>query len=145
MTQNRTTLVFLTLALTLFLLGTSGCASSKSSQSFRTSFLPSLPHAAPAPDSALDSPPPSNVDFYGKTVPNPLVAMAAAPTPTDTELRLMRAQERFDAGKRAYAQGNADLARVEFDKSIDILLATPENAADRERIERRLEQIVDAV
>ena len=144
MTQKRSIPIFFTLALTVLLLGISGCASSKS-QSFRSSFLPSLPHTAPDADSALDSAPPSNSDLYGKAVPNPLVAMAAAPKPTDTELRLMRAQERFDAGKRAYGQGNADLARDEFDKAIDILLATPEKATDRDRIERRLEQIVDAV
>jgi membrane-bound lytic murein transglycosylase D len=36
-------------------------------------------------------------------------------------------------------------ARQEFDKAIDTLLATPETALDRGRIERRLEQIVDAI
>jgi membrane-bound lytic murein transglycosylase D len=71
--------------------------------------------------------------------------MAAPPKPTETEFRLMRAQERFEAGKRAYAQGDLATARQEFDKAIDTLLATPESAPDRERIERRLEQIVDAI
>jgi membrane-bound lytic murein transglycosylase D len=144
MTQDRPIPVFLSLAFLVLLLATFGCASSKS-QSFRSSFLPPIPHTAPDSDPALDTPPPANSDLYGKAMPNPLVAMAAPAKPTDTELRLMRAQERFEAGKRAYGQGSADLARENFDKAIDILLATPENAPDRDRIERRLEQIVDAV
>src|SRR5947209_2181975 len=130
------------LFLVTLLLAASGCGPSKS-QSFHSSFLPSLPHTAP--ESAEQNVLPANPTLYGRETPNPLVEMAAVPKPTDTELRLMRAQERFEAGKRAYSQGDLATARHEFDKAIDILLATPERAPDRGRIERRLEQIVDAV
>ncbi len=140
MTQDRRIPVCLSLAFLVLYLATCGCASSKS-QSFRTSFLPALPQPSPAPD----PPPPATPDLFATAMPNPLVAMLAVPKPTDTERRLMRAQERFEAGKRAYGQGNTGVAREEFDRAVDILLATPENAPDRERIERRLEQIVDAV
>ncbi len=126
----------------LLLVAASGCGPSKS-QSFRSSFLPSLPHTNA--ETAEQSTPPAGPNLYGRETPNPLAEMAAAPKPTDTEFRLMRAQERFEAGKRAYAQGDLAAARNEFDKAVDTLLATPESAPDRARIERRLEQIVDAV
>jgi membrane-bound lytic murein transglycosylase D len=127
---------------TLLFLTASGCGPSKS-QSFRTAFLPSLPHTTS--ESAEQNVPPAAPNLYAGETPNPLAGMAAPPKPTETEFRLMRAQERFEAGKRAYAQGDLAAARQDFDKAIDTLLATPEAAPDRARIERRLEQIVDAV
>jgi membrane-bound lytic murein transglycosylase D len=145
MTQRRGTVHHPLIAIFFLLfLVLSGCGPSKS-QSFHSSFLPALPHSSPDAEADGQPVPPPSPNLYAREMPNPLAGMAAAPKPTDTEFRLMRAQERFDAGKRAYAQGDIVLARQEFDKAIDILLATPENAPDRSRIESRLEQIVDAV
>jgi membrane-bound lytic murein transglycosylase D len=57
----------------------------------------------------------------------------------------MRAQEQFEQGRKAYERGDLEEARRGFDLAIDTLLSTPENAPDRARIERRLEQIADKI
>lgn len=59
--------------------------------------------------------------------------------------RIRRAEERFEAGKRLYLQGEFAAAREEFDKAIDMLLTSPESAPDRLLMEKKLEQLVDRI
>jgi membrane-bound lytic murein transglycosylase D len=63
----------------------------------------------------------------------------------EIEKRLQKAEERFEAGKRAYLAGDASLARAEFDRALDILLTAPDDLSDRHRLERRLDEMVDSI
>ena len=83
--------------------------------------------------------------MYANVQPNPVISLAAPPRLTETERRVLQAQEHFDAGKVAYHDGRIEEARREFNRAVDILLATPDNAADRARVQRRLEQLIDDV
>jgi len=61
------------------------------------------------------------------------------------DVRIRRAEERFQEGKRLYAKGDRENARARFDDAIDILLGTPEAAADRTKVDRKLEELVTAI
>jgi membrane-bound lytic murein transglycosylase D len=115
-----------------------GCAASKP-QAFATSFLPSTPLATPAAI-PIEPPPHVNQNLYALKTPN--LPPAIHP---EIERRLKASEERFEAGKRAYQGGDAKLARTEFDRSLDILLSTPEDMPDRHRVERRLDELVDSI
>jgi len=58
---------------------------------------------------------------------------------------MVRAQDHFDAGKRLYQSGDMAGARQEFDRAMDLLLSAPENLPDRQRLERRLDQMADSI
>lgn len=70
---------------------------------------------------------------------------APASRPGLTEQSLRRADERFQAGRRLLAGGDRDGARREFDRAIDILLASAESLPDRQRIEKKCEELVDLI
>ncbi len=116
----------------------SGCASTKP-QSFANSFLPSPPLPAPAPI-AIEQPPRVAQTLYVSETPH-----LAPKTLPEIERRLNTAEERFEAGKRAYQAGDFKLARTEFDRSLDVLLSAPEELPDRHRLERRLDELVDSI
>ncbi|MBI4909648.1 MAG: transglycosylase SLT domain-containing protein [Acidobacteria bacterium] len=59
--------------------------------------------------------------------------------------RIRRADERFEAGRKLYLQGEFAAAREEFDKAIETLLASSETAPDRLRMEKKLEDLVDRI
>jgi membrane-bound lytic murein transglycosylase D len=67
------------------------------------------------------------------------------PRPSDVDMRIRRADDRFRRGKQMYDQGDVVEARVEFDAAIDILLTTPDQLPDRYKIEAKLEQLVAAI
>ena len=64
---------------------------------------------------------------------------------TDTDFILRRAEDRFAAGKKAIQDGRTADARSEFDKAIEILLTAPEDTAERPRLEKRLQEMIDAI
>ena len=65
--------------------------------------------------------------------------------PTQSTLRMQRAEERFKAGRELYQSGDVEAAREAFDRAVDILLGTPENVPDRAKVEKRLEEMVAAI
>ena len=141
MTQYGRITPFLLILCLVLLLSSVGCAPTQS-PSFRSSFFaPSAPSADIEPGPASVAQP----NLFAKEMPNPLPPVLKPAGPTETELRMMRAQERVEAGKKAYEQGDFGRARAEFDAAIDLLLSTPDNAPDRSRIERRLEQVADTI
>src|SRR5271168_77330 len=125
----------------------SGCAATTSrTQSFATSFLP----AAPPPDALSTSEPPPVVagpSAYANEKPNLLEHLMAAQTAlSETDVRIHKADDSFEAGKRAYQAGDAAKARREFDRALDILLTGPDgNAAERARLEKKVDQLVDRI
>ncbi len=116
------------------------CAASKS-QSFKMSFLPATPSAELEP---IAEPPAADHPMYRSEMPI-LPALALPPRPSEADLRIRRAEEQFESGKRAYQDGNSDEARKSFNRAVDILLGTPENAADRQKMERRLDEMVNSI
>jgi len=124
----------------------SGCATTNRTQSFAMSFLP----AAPSPDALSTSEPPPVVtgpSAYANEKPNLLEHIMAAQTAlSETDVRIHQADDSFEAGKRAYQAGDAAKARREFDRALDILLTGPDgNAAERARLEKKVDQLVDRI
>ncbi len=66
-------------------------------------------------------------------------------TMSATDPRFEKAQELFASGKALFQQGKKDQARREFDQAIDLLLAATENAPDRARLEKKLEDLIDRI
>lgn len=140
--------------LLISILGLAGCTASPRAELFRSSFLPHTPKAAiqeaspqesPAePGAILEAPPVSNIP-PSRQVPNFLRNEPSMPPRPQLDGRLRRADERFEAGKRLYLQGEFAAAREEFDKAIDTLLTSPESAPDRLRMEKKLEELVERI
>ena len=68
--------------------------------------------------------------------------LTVPPRPSQADNRIRRADERFSAGKRLALMGDVQAARTEFDAAVEILLSTPEDLADRLKVETRLEMMV---
>ena len=117
-----------------------GCAPS---QSFRTSFLPpAAPGArsyyAPEPP-ALDAPV-EMTDSPRFISPLPPVSIGSR-----ADVLIREADWHFQAGRAHYQVGDARAARREFDRAIDVLLSAPEDAVLRVSIDKKLEDLVDAI
>lgn len=132
----------------------SGCAT-PGAQRFGMSFLPAIVRPAKEPvhlaarepvQVALEDPPPvPNNKWLTESHTFLKPAIAFPPRPSDVDLRLRRASDRFNKGRELFQQGETAAARVEFDAAIDILLGTPEGLTDRHKVETRLEQMVLAI
>src|SRR5688572_5329276 len=100
----------------------SGCAT-PGAQRFGMSFLPAVPRQSPeVMAAALEAPPvPGNkwiTESHAFLKPN----IEFPPRPSLVDLRLRRADDRFNQGRELYNQGDIAGARVEFDAAIDTLL-----------------------
>ena len=78
------------------------------------------------------------------------VAKEAAPSPivfrpTESDLLIQQAEERFRNGKKAFQERDYDRARVEFDAAIDVMLTASDNPTDRRLFEAKLEDMVDTI
>ena len=62
-----------------------------------------------------------------------------------TDECLRKADLHFSNGRQYYFQGNLASAHREFDAAINTLLTAPENAPDRKRLERRLDELCDLI
>jgi len=108
------------------------------------SFMPPAPKQAVA-SAVVDTP---QVVETVKITATPVFMKASLqvpPKPSQTDMRVRRADERFYAGKKAYLDGELATARNEFDKAVDLLLTTPDNVPDRYKIEKKLEELVAAI
>ncbi len=65
--------------------------------------------------------------------------------PSDIDFLLKKADDRFAAGKRAAQEGRKEDARREFNAALEALLTAPESLPDRARLERRLEELAEAI
>jgi membrane-bound lytic murein transglycosylase D len=109
------------------------------------SFLPPAPKNAVLVDPIAEAPRveanlylPSTATFVNPTLRVP-------PRPTAADMRIKRAEERYQTGRRFYEQGRVEEARREFDAAIDVLLGTPEDAPDRHKVEKKLEALVATI
>lgn len=123
-----------------------GCAPTSKPQQYRSSFLPPAPRVPEAPEAEpLESQPPSVSKEFIRELPKVLPNETAMAKGSEIDSRLHRADERFEAGKKAYQEGNVEDARRSFDQAVDILLGAPDGAPDRAKLERRLDQMVDTI
>lgn len=125
-----------------------GCATLGRPQQFRNSFLPPPPHQAPPESAPLIDPPDLSTGYYSNEAPflaESSLAFVPPPKPTDTDFLIKQADDRFEEGKKAMAEGRTEDARKEFNRAIDALLAAPDSIPDRTRIERRLEELSDSI
>ncbi len=135
------------LALSLLI---NGCAvrTAGFKQPIRNSFLPQAPvvnieeAAASLPKEVVDTPP----TLYSNELPNLTQSTQSILRLRELENRLSKAEEKFNAGKKAYAEGNTEQARSDFNRAIDLLLEAPgQDELGRQRLERRLEEMVEAI
>ena len=118
------------------------CMSSKP-QAFKLSFLPATPVLA---DPVVIDPPAVDAAFFARESPNLVERTLTTPVrPPEVDSRIVRAQDLFETGKKLYSVGDMTGARQEFDQAVDMLLATPENMPDRQRLEHKLDQMVDEI
>jgi membrane-bound lytic murein transglycosylase D len=122
----------------------SSCALTTRPQPMKQFFLPpSRTLTAPA-EPVLDPPSPPSA-YYGNEVPMVTIAFTPLPRPTDAEFLIKKADDNFAEGKKALEAGNALDARKNFDHAVEALLSAPENLPDRARVERRLEELIEAI
>lgn len=122
----------------------SSCALTNRPQPVKQFFLPpSRAMAAPA-EPVLEPPAPPSV-FYGSEVPAMPAPVAPLARPTDAEFLIKSADDRFAEGKRALEAGRANDARLDFDRAVEALLSAPADLPDRPRVERRLDELIEAI
>jgi membrane-bound lytic murein transglycosylase D len=126
-----------------------GCASTTASrQVARHYFVPPLPVMIPETMAAIDPPdvvPALTVGLYVNESPQFGIRLPVITRPSDADFLIRASDERFAAGKRALQDGRTTDARREFDKAIEILLTTSDNMADRARVERHLEELIEQI
>ncbi|MGH9663065.1 MAG: lytic transglycosylase domain-containing protein [Bryobacteraceae bacterium] len=142
MTQSHRFLPVLYAVLTIspaFIL--SSC--SVQNQALRNSFLPPT-HPLAATSLVLADPPKIETqEFFSRETPDLILAVPRRIS--DADVRIQQADQHYAAGRKAYEDGNLDVARAEFDQAVDILMNAPEKMADRAKLERRLDRMVDSI
>ena len=120
-----------------------GCVATSASQPFRSFFLPPSPAPAAAPDAMPE--PPLLTGLYANEAPSLANPLPLIPRPTDGEFLIKRAEDRYNAGKRALQEGRIEDARREFNRAIEMLMAAPDDISGRSHVEQRLEEMADAI
>lgn len=120
------------------------CALTNRPQPMRQFFLPPSRPVESLAEPVLDPPSPPSA-FYGNEVPTISAPVAPLSRPTDAEFLIKKADDRFAEGKKALEAGRAADARTEFDRAVEALLSAPENLPERARVERRLEELIEAI
>ncbi len=118
-----------------------GCMSNRPQQ-FAMSFLPAVPATPPAAAVEHQPPPPPPA-----AAPPEVIAAVAPepPKPSAADLLIAKAQGYFESGQRLYRTADFTAARDQFNKSVDVLLAAPEDLKDRQKVEHKLDRLADAI
>ncbi len=127
-----------------------GCASTAAAtrMAARHYFVPPVPIMIPATVAAIDPPevvPALTVGLYVNESPQFGSRLPVVTRPSDADFLIRASDERFAAGKRALQDGRKPDARREFDKAIETLLTVPDNVAERARVERHLEELIEQI
>ena len=116
------------------------CAASRPQQ-FAMSFLP-----APVPASVVSQQVSVSSGFYEHSMPKlAQKSLREIDWPGEVDSRILKAEQHFDAGKKLYQRGDSNAARVEFDDAVEILMSAPEDLPNRQRLERKLDDLVDRI
>ncbi|MGD1094183.1 MAG: transglycosylase SLT domain-containing protein, partial [Bryobacteraceae bacterium] len=121
-----------------------GCAATTRPQQFHTFLLPPS-HPVTVSTEALLEPPRLGPELYASEAPLMMTSLPSLPRPSDIDFLLKKADDRFVAGKRAMQEGRTSDARVEFNRALETLLTAPDNLGDRSRLERRFDELVEAI
>jgi membrane-bound lytic murein transglycosylase D len=117
------------------------CVSQHSQPQLMMSFLP-----APIPVPLEPEPSPIPTGLYADSMPTLVrTTLPAIDWPTEVDSRIIRADQRFEAGKKLYQLGDIEGARREFNRAVDVLLTASESLPNRQRLEHRLDQLVDTI
>lgn len=138
---------FLLTASAVLMTGTlAGCTAARR-QPFQMSFLPPAAARAVSRGQITEAPPEiaASAYFHRETPKILNLSLDTPPRSAQLEMRLRRAEELFQAGKRLLAQGETDAARQEFDRAVDLLLDTSEAVPDRQQAERKLEELAERI
>lgn len=137
--SHRLYVVLITIVLVFVL---SSCVASRSQQPFAMSFLP-----APIPSaSETSSPPEPAASLYATSMPN--LAQRTLPKidwPSEADSVILKADRAMEQGRKLYQSGDRDGARKQFNAAIDTLLEAPENMASRQKLDRKIDQLVDMI
>lgn len=141
---DRTSTLVAVVGLTA-LFGCTPASPALKSQQFRSSFLPAAQAAkyVDAPQPMRDSDVPQ--DLFKNEAPALTTSTQTTLRLAEIETRLRRAEERFEAGKKAYRDGQQAEARRQFNGAVDLLLEAPRDGIGRPRLERRLEEMVESI
>jgi membrane-bound lytic murein transglycosylase D len=96
-------------------------------------------------DESPIEPPRLGPNLYTNEAPALTTSLPSLPRPSDVDFLIKTAEDRFAAGKRAFQDGLPNDGRREFNRAIETLLSAPENVPERARLERRLEEMVEAI
>ena len=123
----------------------SSCATTAPPKQFRTFFAPPARAGAPQDGRVLIEPPNVTLAYANEA---PLVTSSSLPSfsrPTDVDFLIKKADDRFASGKRAFQEGRTADSRVDFDRVLDVLVTAPENLADRARLERHIDELIERI
>ena len=126
----------------------SSCATTTRPQQFRAFLLPPQSHTATGDGSTsepLSEPPRIESDLYVNEAPFLTPALPAVPRPSDADFLVKQADDRLAAGKLAFTEGRTADARKEFNRAIETLLNAPDTVADRARLEKRLDELIQTI
>ena len=141
-TRNETKFSFLLIAAGIV---TVSCGYNPQSK-FQMSFLPPAPRNAPPVE--FSEPPPLEPNLYLKAGV-PALVLSNPTTPrrrTEADTSIQYAERAFRSGRRFYQAKDLAAARLEFDRAIDWMLeASDQDPADRQELERKLEEMADAI
>jgi len=65
--------------------------------------------------------------------------------PTESDLMIGNAEQKFESGKKAYQLNDPNSARRDFDTAVDLMLQASGNPSDRRLYESKLEDMVGAI
>jgi membrane-bound lytic murein transglycosylase D len=103
--------------------------------------------------------PSTGAERFSGELPFPTSASSSSlpslPRPTDADFLIRKADNFFNSGKKAYQDGDLVRAREEFNRAIGTLMAAPpagstllgsaEDSQERSRLERRLDELIEAI
>jgi membrane-bound lytic murein transglycosylase D len=136
---------FLTLRCSVLIISAFSISYGQTNQRLLMAFLPPAPEPVPSISSKGEAPRISSNPYIADSPGFLEPSAQLSEKPTQSTLRVQRAEERFKAGRELYQAGDMGGARQEFDRAVDILLGTPENVPDRAKVEKKLEQMVAAI
>jgi len=119
------------------------CATTTRPQQFRTFFLPPQAPTEISTNESLGEPP--HIDLYANEAPIITPAIPAFQRPSDADFLVKQADDRLAAGKLAFTERRIGDARKEFNRAIETLLNAPDNVADRSRVEKRLDELIETI
>src|SRR5215471_13013296 len=131
--------------LVLAIVAAAGCGYNQPTR-FSNSFLPPAPKGAPAIE-LPDPPLPEPNAFLKSDLPAVLANRNVQPVRrTQGDATMLRAESRYQAGRRLYQAKDFTGARREFDAAIDLMLeASDQDPGDRQEFEKKLDDMAEAI